>query len=100
MANAVWLDTKGKVTRLITYADHDTIIVTLDKAGTDVTACLNKSDFVISQSISAEGRARMYAYLLAAKTTGSLVTISYNHQNGCEAWDTNPAIYRKIMRLQ
>ncbi|WP_054113298.1 hypothetical protein [Marinagarivorans algicola] len=100
MANAAWLDTQGKVTRLITYAGHDTIPVTLDTAGTDVSECSNKADFVISQSISPEGRARMYAYLLAAKTTGSLVTLSYNHQNSCEPWDANPAAYRKIMRLQ
>ncbi len=99
-SNARWLDVSGNVTHLVTYAHNETILVTLDNTGNDVLECSNKVTFAISKTMSPEGRSRMYSLLLAAKTSGSRVTVSYNDVGNCEPWDANPNAYRKITRLK
>lgn len=98
-SHAVWLNSSGEVTSIITYAGKDTVLVNLSTAGTAVQECASTATFAISSTLSAEQRARMFAILLAAKTAGSKVTISYNDVGSCEPWDSNPNAYRKIIRL-
>lgn len=97
---AAWIDVSGNVTSIVTYGHRETILVSLSSAGAEVGGCMNKTGFAISQTMSPEGRARMYAMLLAAKTTDTPVTISYNDVGNCEPWDANQAVYRKITRLR
>lgn len=103
--HAGWLSTKGKVQSLVTYASHETVLVTLEDEqgeiipGNGITDCTNKQSFAISRDISTEARARMYAALLAAKTAGTYVTISYSDAGGCEPWDASANVYRKVVRL-
>jgi len=99
-SNAAWINVSGKITNLSTYANTETILVTLDNHGRNIEECSNKTTFAISNSISAEARARMYANLLAAKTAKNTVTIAYSEVGSCEPWDSNPSGYRKILRLQ
>lgn len=99
-AFAYWMDAKGKVTSIITYAHTDTILVKLDVSGTEVPECSNKSDFAISKSIPEDRRAKMYALLLAAKMSGTPVTVSFNHSGECEPWDSKTSVYRTIKRLR
>ncbi|BCL73494.1 hypothetical protein TUMSATVNIG1_54700 [Vibrio nigripulchritudo] len=44
-------------------------------------------------------RSRMYSMLLTAKASGKPVTVSYNDVGGCEPWDQNINVYRRIVRL-
>ncbi|WP_233054398.1 hypothetical protein [Motilimonas cestriensis] len=83
-AHAAWIDTKGTVKHIITYAHTNTVLVELSHAGADVTACSNKSTFAISNAIQAEARSRMYALFLAAQASGREVVVSYNNTGGCE----------------
>jgi len=99
-ANAVWLNSTGKITGIITYAGKETILINISASGADVEECLNKNTFAISSSISPEARARMYSMLLSAQATGRNVTVSYNDVGSCEPWDSNSSVYRKIVRLQ
>lgn len=86
-SDAVWLNTGGKVTGLITYAHTETILVTISNPGADVAECSSKGVFAISSSVSEEARTRMYAMLLSAQATGRNVTISYNDVGNCEPWE-------------
>lgn len=97
---AYWIDTKGKVTSIITYAHTDTILIKLDAAGTEVPECSNKTDFAISKSVPEGRRSRMYAFLLAAKMSGTPVIVSFNHEGHCEHWDSKTSVYRSIQRLR
>lgn len=97
---AYWVDASGKVTSIITYAHTDTILVKLEVAGTEVPECDNKSDFAISKSVPEERRSKMYALLLAAKMSGTPVTVSFSHSGNCEPWDSNSSVYRMITRLR
>ena len=98
-ALAVWLNVKGKVTSIYTYASRETIIVSLDNVGANVAECSNKTAFAISKSISAEARSRMYSLLLAAHSANREVTIAFNDVGGCEPWDANASAYRRIARV-
>lgn len=95
-----WIDTTGKVLSIATYATKETILVYLDNNGQDVTECSDKQAFAISNTLSSEGRARMYSMLLAAKTAGTPITVSYTNVGSCEAWGSNNSVYRRIMRLR
>lgn len=97
---SAWLDTEGHVVQIATYADKNTILVTLTNHGTDVTACSSKSIFAISSAISEESRARMFSMLLAAQASGREVVVSYNDVGGCEPWGASENVYRKIVRLK
>lgn len=97
---AYWIDASGKVTSIITYAHTDTILIKLEVAGTEVPECGNKSDFAISKSVPEERRSKMYALLLAAKMSGTPVTVSFSHSGNCEPWDSNSSVYRMITRLR
>ena len=99
-SSATWLDAVGKVTGLTTYAHTETILVSISSPGADVAECSNKSTFAISSTMSAEGRARMYAMLLSAQATGRNVVISYNSVGNCEPWGPNQNAYRRIVRLK
>ncbi|TRY28671.1 DUF5992 family protein [Aliiglaciecola sp. M165] len=99
-SDAAWLNTTGTVSDVITYASTETVLVVLSSNGAPVEECSNTTTFAISKSISEEARARMFSILLAAKTTGSSVTLSYNDVGGCEPWDANSSAYRKITRLR
>lgn len=94
------LSTSGKITSLVTYSTTETILVTLEDAGTKVDECSSATTFAISKSISAEARARMYAMLLSAQATGRTVTLSYAPVGSCEPWGSNTTAYRKIVRLR
>lgn len=97
---AYWVDVSGKVSSIITYAHTDTILVKLDASGSDVSECSNRTDFALSKSIPEERRAKMYSFLLAAKISGTPVTVSFNHSGSCEPWDANSSVYRIIARLR
>jgi len=97
---AVWINTSGTVESIITYSGRETILVGLSSDGTDVEDCSSKTTFAISKDMSEEGRARMYSMLLTAKTTGETVTLSYSDTGGCEEWDSNTNVYRRIVRLR
>ncbi|GAB1624081.1 hypothetical protein AAOGI_41310 [Agarivorans albus] len=97
---AIWLDTQGKVTNLITYSGPETVLVQLSNTGAPVEGCSDKSTFAISSGISAEARARMYSMLLAARESGRVITVSYSDVGGCEPWGASPNVYRKIVRLR
>lgn len=97
---AVWLDVSGKVETLTTYATNNTVIVRISQDGLPVEECSNTTHFAISRDISAEARARMYSALLAAKTAGTNIVISYNDVGNCESWGSNPGAYRRITRLR
>jgi hypothetical protein len=97
---AYWVDASGKVTSIVTYAHTDTILVKLEVSGTEVAECSNKSEFAISKSVPDERRSKMYALLLAAKMSGTPVTVSYSHSGSCEPWDSNSSVYRMITRLR
>jgi hypothetical protein len=99
-SHAVWLNTAGKVTHIITYAGRETILVNISSDGSPVAECSNKTTFAISASISEEARARMYAMLLSAQATGRDVVLSYNDVGGCEPWGSNASVYRKIVRMR
>ena len=96
---AAWITASGKVTDLYTYASRETVLVKLDVNGADVAECSNKTFFAISKDISEEARARMYSTLLAAKVSGSTVSLAFNDVGGCEPWDSNPSVYRVITRI-
>lgn len=98
-SNAVWLNTTGKVSNIVTYGGTETVLVNLSAKGTAVPECSNTSTFAISRSISPEQRARMFAILLAAKSSDRHVTVSYSDVGSCEPWDSNTNAYRKITRL-
>ncbi|WP_096087865.1 hypothetical protein [Agaribacterium haliotis] len=101
LANAYWLEASGEVASLNIYASNNTILVNLkDVDGDDVDECANKTTFAVSKSLEPEARARMYAYLLAAKTAGARVTLAFNHEGGCEPWGSKSDVYRKIQRLR
>lgn len=99
-ANATWLNSSGKIVNIITYANKEAILVTISTNGIDVAECSNKSVFAISASISSEARARMYSMLLSAQATGRNITVAYNDVGGCEPWDSNSSVYRRINRLR
>tara|TARA_R110002060_G_scaffold29939_3_gene40390 strand:+ start:1181 stop:1447 length:267 start_codon:yes stop_codon:yes gene_type:complete len=88
------------VSSIITYAHTDTIIVNISSVGVDVAECANKASFVISKSISSEARTRMYSMLLSAQATGRTLVVAYSNTGGCEPWDANASVYRKIVRLR
>ncbi|MDO6708529.1 hypothetical protein [Photobacterium sp. 1_MG-2023] len=98
-AKEYWIDTSGKVFQIATYATTETILVYLDTSGSDVAECSDKQAFAISNTLSSEARSRMYSMLLAAKTAGTPVTVSYTNVGSCEVWGTNNSAYRRIMRL-
>ncbi|MEI8594390.1 hypothetical protein [Photobacterium sp. Hal280] len=95
-----WIDTTGKVLNIATYAATETILVFLDNNGQDVAECSDKHVFAISNTLSSEARSRMYSMLLAAKTAGTSITVSYTNVGSCEAWDSNNSVFRRIMRLR
>lgn len=97
---AYWIDASGKVASIIHYAHTDTILVKLDVPGAEVLDCSSKTDFAISKSIPEERRSKMYSFLLAAKMSGTPVTLSFSHSGSCEPWDSNPSVYRMITRLR
>jgi hypothetical protein len=99
-ASAGWIDTAGSVEHITTYGHTETILVKLSVNGTDVAECSSKVSFAISKSISEEARARMYSMLLAAQASGRNVRVSYDNVGGCEPWDANGNVFRKIDRLQ
>ncbi|MDO6528192.1 hypothetical protein Q4519_21230 [Motilimonas sp. 1_MG-2023] len=81
-AHAAWIDTKGTVKHIITYAHTNTVLVELSHAGADVTACSNKSTFAISNAIQAEVRGNtgqaLYCFISGLKglATSSVYTKS------------------------
>jgi len=87
------------VKNISTYSSTETILVNLDSHGTAVEDCTNTTTFAISKTISSEARARMYALLLAAKSSNSSVTIAFNDVGNCEPWDANQNAYRIITRI-
>lgn len=95
-----WVDTTGKVLNIATYANTETVLVFLDNNGQDVAECSNKQAYAISNTLSSEARSRMYSMLLAAKTAGTPITVSYTNVGSCEAWDSNNSVFRRIMRLR
>ena len=97
---ASWLDTSGKIVSIVIYPHTETILVSLDSSGVDVSACSSKSNFAISADISLEARTRMYSMLLAAQASGRNVVISYSDVGNCEPWGANTNAYRKITRLR
>ena len=96
---AAWISATGKVDRVVTYGHNNTILVYLSSHGKAVTECSNTNGFAISKSIESEARSRMYSMILAAQALGREVTVSYNDAGGCEPWDANSSVYRKITRL-
>ena len=94
---AAWQNTSGTVTGITTYASRNTILISLSVAG-KATDCSDSSVFAISQDLTPEARNRMYSMLLAAQASGSQVTLTYSDVGGCEAWDSNTAAYRTIIR--
>ncbi|MDP2572707.1 hypothetical protein Q8W40_10980 [Vibrio penaeicida] len=94
-----WLSTSGTITSLTTYGHTNTVLVSLTDQGANITECSNKTTFAISSSLDPEARSRMYSMLLAARASGKAVTISYSDVGGCEPWDRNLNVYRRITRL-
>ncbi len=99
-SEARWLDVSGKVLYLVTYANTNTILVTLDQQGSDVSECSSKDTFAISRGLDPEARSRMYSLLLAAKVSDTPVVISFNEVGNCESWSSTQNVYRKITRLR
>ena len=93
---ASWVSSTGTVKVLATYAHTETIIVEISDDDIGVGTCSNKKAFAISDSMSPEGRARMYSMLLAAQASGRKVTLSYLNEGGCESWFSTHDVYRKI----
>ena len=99
-SKAAWIEASGKVNSIAIYSSTETILVTLNSHGAPVTGCSNTSAFAVSNSMSPEGRARMYAMLLAAKTAGTVITVAYDELGGCEPWGSNQSVYRIIRRMR
>lgn len=96
---AVWLNTKAKITNIITYSSRNTILVQLEAEGAKVPECSNSNTFAISSTLDPEARARMYSTLLAARSADRPVIVSYNDAGGCEPWGNTSNVYRRIVRL-
>ncbi|WP_028876996.1 hypothetical protein [Teredinibacter turnerae] len=96
LANAGWIYTTGKIEKLVSYAHTETILVYLDKTGTNVEECSNKEVFALSSAMSVEGRARMFSMLLSAQARDEEITLSFLDVGGCEAWFSTPDVYRRI----
>ena len=98
-AFAVWINATGKIEKLHVYQHTGVILVTLDTDGADVTDCSNKRTFAISSSVTHERRQIMLSVLMSAEARGKPVTLAYNDVGGCEPWDANASVYRKITRI-
>ena len=99
-SHAAWIEASGTVNNIMTYSTTNTVLVNLSSNGASVDECSNSSTFAISKSASEEARERMFAMLLAAKTTGTKVTVAYNDVGGCEPWGASPNVYRTITRMR
>jgi len=98
-AFAAWLNTTGKIDSINVYHNRDVILVSLDNNGADITECSNKTTFAISSSVTHERRQIMLSILMSAEARGKPVTLAYNDVGGCEPWDANASVYRKITRI-
>ncbi len=72
----------GKVTQVLTYTTHDSILIRLDNQPATHPVC--KTDFFeLDESIPAERRGIIMSRLLLARANGETLNIGFDKSGGC-----------------
>lgn len=98
MSQAAWVTVHSKIDKIITYADRDYILLTIEDTSFTIPEPCNTRTFAISPNVPDNRRNQVLSTLLAAQAQKVDVSLTFSDSD-CVPWTTESTQCLRLIRV-
>lgn len=99
MSQAAWVTVHSKIDKIITYADRDYILITIEDTSFTIPEPCNTRTIAISPNVPENRRNQILSTLLSAQAQKAEVSLTFS-DSSCVAWTSGDTQYLKLIKIK